>query len=58
MTNVSELYVEFLVRIQVFYNNHINVTNELGLVKLIVFLLFCFLSYSCKDLGCVQYSLI
>ena len=34
---------------------HINVANELGLVTLILFILFSFLSYSCKHLGCVQY---
>ena len=30
-------------------------TNELGVVTLILFILFSFLSYLCKHLGCVQY---
>ena len=36
MTDVSDLYVYF----HLFYNNHINVTSELWVVSLILFILF------------------
>ena len=35
--------------LHLFYNNHINVTNEL-----VLFILFCFLSYVCKHLECLH----